>query len=932
MSLKLSYKDGNFARPFQRAILGVYLRSTTALKRYRSVVDPRYFETEVDQEICQAMLTVFDKAKAPPSLASLQHVLKSQVRDKGVLKESLEKAASYCKRNVKDEEFILSQAIDFARTQALANAAVTTAHDIAKPGHVRQQAMNQIVTRFQQAIRVGEDMSDLGLNFMKRLPRQLKLRKRGKLKPKGIPTGFPHLDYILHGGAQKGWFIFVTGLGKCVSPDSRVWTPTKGWVRMGDIAAGKQKVYGVDVETRRPKLTNVTDVFHQGKKLVANIKLRSGRVIRGFADTHPVLTWDGWKTVEELKKGDFVIGSRVLPLSGRSENTDRTDAYVCGVFTGDGGLTRALPTLTCHVEDDVEVFEAVRDLLPCDCYSSSAPKKGTLGVTHYFKTSTWAWLDSRGMTRHKSKNKSVPPWIYAKGAETCAAFLAGLFDADGSAYRTRRGAVRCEITTASYELSEHILTMLNCLGIYAKRRKRTMRLADKIHYAWTVDMNDEEGVALFESRVGVYGRHVKKWGRIRGRFVSPRPKSQFYTRLPYHVWQIPLDRLGGRTLRQEKTFAGMWRTFNSTNSKMASTRIKASVFDKTRIEVHQAEAIAKYLGDDSLLKWATGDFVFDEVEAVDWAGQSEVIDISTEDSTQSFLSESVFTHNSGKSRTLLNFGLGATSAGYRVLYLTLELASNEKDDDIGERLQLRIAGPRKCELAYTDPDAFCKVVASKAPLYMQGDFISKQYPAKTLTGAKVKTLLQAFRANGEPVDVLIIDHADLMAPDDIGKNASRTEKEGQVFLDIKNVTQEEDVLCYSATQAKGSSRGKEEGDAGDVGWSSDKINHCDLALMLNQTRAEAKEKRGRLSVIASRRHIGDVHIDVRIEPQAFFMESVGLYDAYMDRIATPYDSDKDDGSDRKRLAVKLKTGIVEKQKKDREKKFGKDKRKFPRAA
>ena len=103
---------------------------------------------------------------------------------------------------------------------------------------------------------------------------------------------------------------------------------------MGAVQKSRPAVYGVEQETLRVRMSAICAVHENGKKPIAEIEMRSGRIIRGFADSHPVLTWRGWVRTADLKVGDAVVGSLVLPLCGSATEIDRRDAYVVGALLG----------------------------------------------------------------------------------------------------------------------------------------------------------------------------------------------------------------------------------------------------------------------------------------------------------------------------------------------------------------------------------------------------------------------------------------------------------------------------------------------------------------------------------------------------------------------------------------------------------------------
>lgn len=200
--------EGTFSLQFQRQLLAVFCRDPKFLSRFRSVVQPGYFTNPVDRAICTALLSGYDTQRTVPTRRTLAQLAADTSRDTE-LKEAVQKRVDgLYKIDISDAALVEEKALEFGRTQALALAVVASAKDIMKG------KMDGVGNRIKLAQQVGQDITDIGHNYVKTLERRMKLRRRGKLTPPSIPTGFTHLDYVLEGGGRRGELIFILAAPK----------------------------------------------------------------------------------------------------------------------------------------------------------------------------------------------------------------------------------------------------------------------------------------------------------------------------------------------------------------------------------------------------------------------------------------------------------------------------------------------------------------------------------------------------------------------------------------------------------------------------------------------------------------------------------------------------------------------------------------------
>ena len=121
------------------------------------------------------------------------------------------------------------------------------------------------------------------------------------------------------------------GFPQCVGGDTRVIDATTGrWIRIEEAARDSDRlnttlVCDSDLRIRRRQ---VLHIMRSGRKPVFCLRTTLGRSVVATA-THPFLTMDGWRRLDELRPGDRIASARRLPSMGRRrgalEWADRLD-------------------------------------------------------------------------------------------------------------------------------------------------------------------------------------------------------------------------------------------------------------------------------------------------------------------------------------------------------------------------------------------------------------------------------------------------------------------------------------------------------------------------------------------------------------------------------------------------------------------------------
>jgi replicative DNA helicase len=220
----------------------------------------------------------------------------------------------------------------------------------------------------------------------------------------------------------------------------------------------------------------------------------------------------------------------------------------------------------------------------------------------------------------------------------------------------------------------------------------------------------------------------------------------------------------------------------------------------------------------------------------------------------------------GKTTFLINCAKAASLAGFNVLYVTCEVAARI----IAERMDATISDVEVKNLMARMHDVAGKV---KATMPRAGKVKFAGYPSGTLTPTMLRALIDSYkspRMNGdgtvrEPVqfDLVVVDYADIMAPDFRTQDAIENSK--SIYLALRAIADEENVAMLSATQTNREGMKSTVATATHVADDINKVRTVDIMISINITDEERANGEARLYFAASRNQAGGFTIFVKQE-------------------------------------------------------------------
>ena len=344
---------------------------------------------------------------------------------------------------------------------------------------------------------------------------------------------------------------------KCVESSMRVFK-TNGICRVSDLRVG-------DAIWSAKGWTYVQATENQPRKPGVEIRTANGRVLQ-VSPEHRLWVNDTWRAAGQIKPGDTLLGvaggrtgtteyvkatwpadSRISRDSGRSMDfLDATDGpqiilnerwgRFLGLFVGDGcaGQNTAI-TISCDGQDS-DLIELVMDDIrsfglhpitqsittwdgkPVRRRSVGASSANLVRFLYGIGFVTWTGENIGKSRQHKVL--AIPEVIWCSPATVQAAFLSGLFEADGTS-----GRPSVSFSTKSETLARDVQLLLSTFGIesFVKETWNTAKTGGQKFQSYRLRTR-RAGADVFEKEIGFLSRRK----RAKLADVTCRPHSNAY--------------------------------------------------------------------------------------------------------------------------------------------------------------------------------------------------------------------------------------------------------------------------------------------------------------------------------------------------------------------------------------------------------------------
>jgi len=209
---------------------------------------------------------------------------------------------------------------------------------------------------------------------------------------------------------------------------------------------------------------------------------------------------------------------------------------------------------------------------------------------------------------------------------------------------------------------------------------------------------------------------------------------------------------------------------------------------------------------------------------------------------------------SGKTTMMIDSARAGALTGHNVLYVSLEVSSKI----IAERLDANISEIKYIDLPGRSSDVHDRVQAQMAS---SGVFKIHEFPSGSLTPRDLNRLVNRYQSMGIKFDLVVVDYADLMIPDNRMNDSIENSK--RIYVDLRGIAQEHNLALLTGTQTNREGMKSAVAKMTDISDDINKARTCDLLLSLNSTDDEKTRGECRIYFAASRNQAGDRTIKVQ---------------------------------------------------------------------
>ena len=235
-----------FSEGFQSKILALMARDKNIFITYRSVFKPQYFRKDLHIDLARIIINFYEAELARMSkfgtevMPPTKDVLLEEIRKlcesssvKKKIKEQYDKEVdSLCSLDLSDSGYVLDNIVQFGKKAALEHAILKSVDVIEKDGD-----FEDVRTQIDNALQVGEDISDLGVDYFATIEERMEMYSKGSDGTPRVPTGLEGLDRVIGGGLGHG------ELGVVIAPPNRGKSITLTNIGVGALLYGRNVVH-----------------------------------------------------------------------------------------------------------------------------------------------------------------------------------------------------------------------------------------------------------------------------------------------------------------------------------------------------------------------------------------------------------------------------------------------------------------------------------------------------------------------------------------------------------------------------------------------------------------------------------------------------------------------------------------------------------------
>ena len=389
------------------------------------------------------------------------------------------------------------------------------------------------------------------------------------------------------------------------------------------------------------KEMKISKVFSNGKKMVYELKTRSGFRIKASAN-HPFWKISGWTRLDELKIGDCIATPKKLELSNPKNKLSTDEIILLAHLLGNGCMLPYQPYhYTSADKENINIVaktaQKLFNIKPRIIQQKNwwyvyllSPYRVARGKSHPITN----WYKKLGIKRVPSWNKKIPEAIFQCDQEKIALFLKHLWSTDSNLsikhLKGRKPSGNIYYSTTSPKMAEGVKHLLLRIGI---RGKITEAKKPNSGISYHIIIQGKENQLSFLTKVNSY----EKQGEITSELIENLKNIKTNPNVdvwPRGIWQLIIN-----PIRQEKGIS--WREFSAG----IKTAYCGSTLFNSNISAKKLTQIADFLQSPIMFNIANSDIFWDEIISITRLQVEEVYD-ATVPGIHNFIANGIIVENS----------------------------------------------------------------------------------------------------------------------------------------------------------------------------------------------------------------------------------------------------------------------------------------------
>jgi replicative DNA helicase len=767
----------------ERVILGAILLDNQLISQAIEKLDPDDFYSPLHRRIYKAMTALFERGERIDPI-----LIGEELKKDGSI-DSIGGVASITNLTYGLPHF--SDIFDYAKVvkdKSIVRNLIKVCNQITSEALAEEDDAKDVLDHAEQMIfALADERTRQGFSHIQPIAETVLAKvqeyaKRESHALTGLSTGFRDLDEKTS-GLQKTDLIIVAArpsMGKCLEANSLL-----------VLSDGSVKTIKEIYNRKTAKLLTLKDdlkfdfaepsaFIDDGIKPVFRVKTRLGREIETTI-THPYLTINGWKKLEEIKVGEKIAVPRILNVFGKSEMRE-CEIKILGFLLGDGCLTKTSPEFTVGKDWLKNDFvEAVNDFGGVEAVQSNGANRTfslrvrKIGGKTCGENALTVWLKQLGVFGCTSHTKFIPKEIFTLKKELISLFLNRLFSTDGWASILSSGQVQLGFASVSEKMIRQIQHLLLRFGVIASLKKRRVKYKDSRNTAWQLDITDAKSIKTFANEIGIYGKEL-----IFDELLRLNKSKNYQTNkdlIPVEIWEHLSAVKGAESWSSLAKRAGIKGYTNIHVGKRAPSR----------------QRLAKFAGvlDDKHLEYLSNSEVYwDEIVTIEYAGNKQVYDLTIPE-THNFVANDICVHNTALCLTLAQNAAILERAVVAVF--SLEMSK--------EQLVMRMLSSEakvdahRFRTGYLTRDEWGRLAEAIGTLSEAKIFIDDT-PGISVLEMRAKT--RRLFTEQKKLDLIVVDYLQLMSGSK--RTESRQQEVSQISRELKSLAKELQVPVVALSQ------------------------------------------------------------------------------------------------------------------------------------